>query len=153
MNQPQGQPRGSHQPEGQPQGQASRDESMGELFKHLSEQTSTLVRQEVDLAKAELTEKGKKAGVGAGMFGTAGVLGLFGLAVLTAALVMALDGIMEDWVAALIVGVIYLAGAGIAALMGRDKVREAGPPVPEQAVETVKEDVQWAKSQAKSARR
>ncbi len=133
--------------------QAAREGSMGELFKQLSEQTSVLVRQELDLAKAELAEKGKKAGAGAGLFGVAGLLGIFGLALLTAMLVMALDGIMEDWLAALIVGVIYLVGAGIAALQGRERVREAGPPVPEQTVETVKEDVEWAKSQAKSARR
>ena len=129
------------------------DGSMGELVKELSRQTSDLVRQEVELAKVELTEKGKKAGVGAGMFGTAGVLGLFGLALLTAALVIGLAGLMEDWVAAVIVGVVYLVAAGVAALQGRDKVREAGPPVPEQTVETVKEDVQWAKNQASSARR
>lgn len=134
-------------------GRASRDDSMGELFRQLSEQTSALVRQEVDLAKAELTEKGKKAGVGAGLFGGAGLLGVFGLAVLTAALVLGLAGIMADWVAALIVGVIYLAAAAVVALQGRDKVREAGPPIPEQTVETVKEDVQWAKNQTPSARR
>jgi uncharacterized membrane protein YqjE len=131
----------------------TQDGSMGELVKELSRQTSELVRQEVELAKVELTEKGKKAGVGAGMFGTAGVLGLFGLALLTAALVIGLAGLMEDWVAAVIVGVVYLVAAGVAALQGRDKVREAGPMVPEQTVETVKEDVQWAKNQASSARR
>ena len=131
----------------------TQDGSMGELVKELSRQTSVLVRQEVELAKVELTEKGKKAGVGAGMFGTAGVLGLFGLALLTAALVIGLAGLMEDWVAAVIVGVVYLVAAGVAALQGRDKVREAGPPIPEQTVETVKEDVQWAKNQASSARR
>jgi len=134
-------------------GAAAGGQSTGELFKRLSEQTSTLVRQEVDLAKAELTEKGKKAGAGAGMFGTAGLLGLFGLAVLTAALILGLDQAMDAWLAALIVGVIYLAGAGIAALMGRDKVREAAPAVPEQTIDTVKEDVQWAKSQARSAKK
>jgi uncharacterized membrane protein YqjE len=129
------------------------DASMGELVKELSKQTSTLVRQEVELAKVELTEKGNKAKVGAGMFGTAGILALFGLGVLTAALVIGLGGVMEDWLAAVIVGVVYLAAAGIAASQGREKVREAGPPVPEEAVETVKEDVQWAKNQASSVRR
>lgn len=132
---------------------ASRDNSMGELFRQLSEQTSVLVRQEIDLAKAELTEKGKKAGAGAGLFGGAGLLGVFGLALLTAALVLGLAGLMVDWLAAVIVGLIYLAGAAIAAMQGRDKVREAGPPVPEQTVETIKEDVQWAKNQTPSARR
>ena len=132
---------------------ATADGTMGELVKELSKQTSTLVRQEVELAKVELAEKGKKASIGAGMFGTAGILALFGLAVLTAALVVGLADVMEDWIAAVIVGVIYLVAAGIAALQGREKVREAGPIVPEQTAETLKEDVQWAKNQASSERR
>jgi uncharacterized membrane protein YqjE len=126
--------------------------STGELFKQLSEQTSTLVRQEVDLAKAELQEKGKRAGVGAGMFGAAGIAGYTGLLAVTAALILLLNEAMDAWIAALIVGVVYLAVAGVAALMGRDRIREAAPAVPEQTVETVKEDVQWAKNQARSAR-
>ena len=130
-----------------------RDQSTGDLVKALSQQTSELVRKEVDLAKAELTEKGKKAGVGAGMFGAGGLLALFGLACLTAALIAGLSEGMDTWVAALIVGVIYLAGAGIAALMGREKIREATPLAPEQAVETTKEDVQWAKTQIRSETR
>lgn len=130
-----------------------RDESMGELFKRLSDQTSVLIRQEVELAKAELSEKGKQAGAGAGLLGAGALLGIFGLAVLTAALVIGLAGVMEDWVAAVIVGVIYLAAAAFAGLRGRDKVREAAPVLPEETVETVKEDVQWAKTQASSARR
>ena len=132
---------------------SARDQSTGDLVKALSQQTSELVRKEVDLAKAELTEKGKKAGVGAGMFGAGGLLALFGLACLTAALIAGLSEGMDTWVAALIVGVIYLAGAGIAALMGREKIREATPLAPEQAVETTKEDVQWAKTQIRSETR
>ena len=130
-----------------------RDQSTGDLVKALSQQTSELVRKEVDLAKAELTEKGKKAGVGAGMFGAGGLAALFGLACLTAALIAGLSEGMDTWLAALIVGVIYLAGAGIAALMGREKIREATPLAPEQAVETTKEDVQWAKTQIRSETR
>ena len=130
-----------------------RDQSTGDLVKALSQQTSELVRKEVDLAKAELTEKGKKAGIGAGIFGAGGLLALFGLAVLTAALIAGLSEGMDTWLAALIVGVIYLVGAGIAALMGRDKIREATPLAPEQAVETTKEDVQWAKTQVRSETR
>ena len=130
-----------------------RDQSTGDLVKALSQQTSELVRKEVDLAKAELTEKGKKAGVGAGMFGAGGLAALFGLACLTTALIAGLSEGMDTWVAALIVGVIYLAGAGIAALMGREKIREATPLAPEQAVETTKEDVQWAKTQIRSETR
>ena len=134
-------------------GDSARDQSTGELFKQLSEQTSTLVRQEVDLAKAELTEKGKQAGVGAGMFGAAGLLGVLGVAVITTAVILLLDNAVADWVAAAIVGAVYLTAAGVVALMGRDRVREATPLAPEQTVETVKEDVQWAKHQARSARR
>jgi uncharacterized membrane protein YqjE len=128
-------------------------QSAGELVKTLAEQTSALVRQEVELAKAELAEKGRKAGAGAGMFGTAGVLALFGLAAVTAAVILLLDNAVADWVAAVIVGAIYLGAAAVAAVLGREKVREAGPATPEQTVETLKEDVQWAKSQARSASR
>ena len=129
-----------------------RDQSTGDLVKQLSEQATTLVRKEVDLAKAELSQKGKQAGIGAGMFGTAGLFGVIGFAVITAALILLLDDAVTDWVAALIVGGVYLAIAGIAAVMGRDRVREATPVAPEQTVETLKEDVAWAKSQAKSGR-
>jgi len=130
----------------------SNNSSTGELVKQLSNQLSTLIRRELDLAKAELTEKGKAAGVGAGMFGGAGVVGLLALGALTAAVILLLDKGMEAWVAALIVAAIYGAIAGALALVGKDRVREATPPA-EQTIETVKEDVQWAKSQAKSARR
>jgi uncharacterized membrane protein YqjE len=130
-----------------------RERPVGELLKQLSEETTTLVRKELELAKAEVSEKGKKAGVGAGMFGGAGVAGFLGLGALTAALIVALDGAMALWLAALIVGLIWLSVAGVLALQGRNKVQEATPPVPEQATESVKEDVQWAKTRAKSARR
>jgi uncharacterized membrane protein YqjE len=133
-----------------PDANAAHDMSAGDLVRQLSEQMSTLARQEVDLAKAELTEKGKQAGIGAGMFGTAGLLGIFGLAGLTAALILGLAQGMDGWVAALIVGLVYLAGAGVAALVARDRVKEATPLAPEQTIETVKEDVQWAKNRAKS---
>ena len=123
-----------------------RDQSTGDLVKQLSEQASTLVKKEVDLAKAELSQKGKQAGIGAGMFGAAGLFGVIGFAVVTAALILLLDDAVTDWVAALIVGAVYLAIAGIAALRGRDRVREATPVVPEQTVETLKEDVEWAKN-------
>jgi uncharacterized membrane protein YqjE len=130
-----------------------RERPVGELLKQLSEETTTLVRKELELAKAEVSEKGKKAGVGAGMFGGAGVAAFLGLGAVTAALIVALDGAMALWLAALIVGLIWLAIAGVLALQGRNKVQEASPPVPEQATESVKEDVQWAKTRAKSARR
>ena len=129
-----------------------RDRPTGELLKELSDQTTTLVRQEIDLAKAELGEKGKKAGQGAGMFGGAGLFGVFAFGALTTAIIAALDSAMELWLAALIVAVVYAVIAGVLALQGRNKVREAGPPVPEQATESVKEDMEWAKTQARSGR-
>jgi uncharacterized membrane protein YqjE len=129
-----------------------RERGTGELLKELSDHTTTLVRKEIDLAKAELGEKGKKAGQGAGMFGGAGLFGIFAFAALTTCIIVALDSAMELWLAALIVAVVYGAIAAVLALQGRNKVQEAGPPVPEQATESVKEDVQWAKTQARSGR-
>ena len=129
-----------------------RSHSTGELVKHLSEQASTLARQEVELAKAELTEKARTAGTGAGMFGGAGLLGLLALGALTASLILALDEAMASWLAALIVAVVYGAAAAVVALAGRDRVKEGMPPAPEQTIESVKEDVQWAKTRARSAR-
>ena len=127
------------------------DGSTAELLKRLSDQTVTLVRQELDLAKAEVAEKGKKAGLGAGILGGAGLFGLLALGALTACLVMALDTGMEGWLAALIVAAVYGAIAGVLALTGKNKVREAAPAVPEETLETVKEDVEWAKTQKRSA--
>jgi len=129
-----------------------RERPTSELLKQLSEQTTTLVRQEIELAKLELQEKGKKAGVGAGMFGGAGVLGLYAVGALTATIILALATFLPGWVAALIVTVVYGAIAGILALRGKSQVKDATPPVPEQAVETTKEDVRWVKTRAKSAR-
>ncbi|HEU5252444.1 MAG TPA: phage holin family protein [Solirubrobacterales bacterium] len=130
-----------------------RSHSTGELVKQLSEQTGTLVRKEIELAKAELSEKGKVVGQGAGMFGGAAVTGLLALGTLTVVIVALLDKAMDLWLAALIVTVVYAAIAAVMAAAGRDRVKEGMPPAPEQTVETVKEDVQWAKNQAKSARR
>jgi uncharacterized membrane protein YqjE len=130
-----------------------RDRPIGDLLKQLSEQTTTLVRQELELAKAEVSEKGKKAGAGAGMFGGAGVSALLGLGALTAAAITLLDNAMSTQLAALIVSVVWFAIAGVLALQARNKVQEATPPVPEQATESVKEDVQWAKTRAQSARK
>jgi len=129
------------------------DESIGDLLKRLSQETSTLVRQELELAKAEATEKGKQAGKGAGMLGGAGIAGLLALGTLTAMVVLLLNHAMTDWLAALIVTVVWGAVAGVLALRGRDQLKEAAPMVPEQTVETVKEDVRWAKTQTKSGSR
>jgi len=130
-----------------------RDRPIGELLKQLSQETTTLVRQELELAKAEMAEKGKRAGMGAGMFGGAGAAALLGLAALSAAAIAALDAAMPLWLAALIVALIWLAVAGALALTGKTKVQQATPPVPEQTQQSVKEDVEWAKTHARSARR
>ena len=129
-----------------------REKSTPELLKQLSQETTALVRKELELAKAEMAEKGKKAGLGAGMFGGAGVAGLMALGALTACLILALDTAMPGWAAALIVAAVWGVIAGVLALVGRKRVKEATPPVPEQTVETVKEDVQWAKTRTPSAR-
>lgn len=134
------------------QGNETRNSSTAELVRQLSNQLSTLIRKELELAKAELTEKGKKAGLGAGMFGGAGVAGLLALGALTAFLILLLSEAMDAWLAALIMAVVWAAVAAVLAVVGRDRVREATPPA-EETVETVKEDVQWAKNQARSARR
>jgi uncharacterized membrane protein YqjE len=129
-----------------------RERPTGDLLKELSDHTTTLVKQEIDLAKAELSEKAKKAGLGAGMFGGAGLFGVFAFAALTTCIIAALESPLNLWLAALIVAVVYAVVAGVLALQGRNKVKEAGPPVPEQTTESVKEDVQWAKTRAKSGR-
>jgi uncharacterized membrane protein YqjE len=128
------------------------EQSTAELLRQLSEQTTKLVRQEIELAKTELTEKGKKAGIGAGMFGGAGALGFYAFGALTACVILALATAVDAWLAALIVAVVYGAAAGVLALTGKQKVTEASPPVPEQAVDSTKEDVRWVKTRTKAAR-
>jgi uncharacterized membrane protein YqjE len=127
-----------------------RERPFGELLKQLSEETTRLVHQELELAKAELTQKGRQAGLGAGLFGAAAAIGLLALAALTTCLILALDAAMPAWLAALIVAVAYGVVAAVLALRGRAKVQQAVPPVPEQTIQTVKEDVQWAKTQMRS---
>lgn len=122
-----------------------RDASFGELAKGLSRDISTLVRQELELARAEMREKGRTAGPGLGMIGGAGVFALAALGALTAFLILALDVWMPAWAAALIVTALWAAVAGALYASGREKVREAGKPVPEQTVETLQEDVDFAK--------
>jgi uncharacterized membrane protein YqjE len=129
-----------------------RERPIGELVKELAGQTSTLVRQEIQLAQAEVTAKGKLAGRGAGMLAGAAVAGLLALIALTAVLIAALDTAMPLWLAALIVTVLWAAIGAVLATRGRKELQKAAPPVPEQTVETVKEDIQWAKTQTGSAR-
>jgi membrane protein len=132
---------------------AQDERPVAELLKELSEQTSTLVHQELELAKLELAQKGKRAGIGAGMFGGASVVGAYAVGALTAAIVLLLATAVAGWLAALIVAATYGLLAGGLALAGRAQVQEAAPPVPQQATESVKEDVQWAKAKAQQARR
>jgi MFS family permease len=130
-----------------------RDHSISELVKDLASETSTLVRQEIDLAKAEMTDRGKRAGKGAGMLAAGAVAALLALGALTAGFIAALDLAMPTWLAALIVTAIHGVIAGVLVQTGRKQVQEAAPPVPEETIESVKEDVQWAKTRTRSATR
>jgi uncharacterized membrane protein YqjE len=130
----------------------ARERPIGELVKDLSAQTSTLVRKEIELARAELRQKGKAAGKGAGMLGGAAAAGLLALGALTAALIALLDKEMATWVAALIVMALWAVIALVLAKAGQRSLQRAAPPAP-QTVETVKEDIQWAKNPTGSAPR
>lgn len=127
----------------------SSDASLGDLVKIMSADLSRLVRDEMQLAQVELTAKAKTAGVGIGAFGGAGLLAFYGVAVLIAAAVLGLASVLPAWLAALIVGIVILVIAGIAALIGKKKVSEAGPAVPERTVASVKEDVAEIKESIK----
>ena len=124
------------------------DRSLGELVKQLSEQTSTLVRQEIRLAQLELQEKGKRAGIGAGLFGGSGLVALYGLGALVAAAVMLLATAVEPWLAGLIVSAVLFAVAGVLALTGKKQVEQATPPVPEEAIESTQHTVEEVKGRA-----
>lgn len=152
-----------------------RDQSIGGLVKQLAEETTTLVRQELELAraeanragqtvvtlakqelqlaKAEMTEKGRKAGPGIGMVGAAGAVALLAGGALTAFLILVLDGVMPNWLAALVVAAVYAAIAGGLYFAGKERVQRAGSLMPEKTVETIKEDVEWAKTQIGSESR
>ncbi len=130
-----------------------RDRPIGELLKELSHETATLVHQEMELAKAELSQKGNKARAGAGALGAAAVVGLAAVGSLTACFILALAGAVPAWLSALIVTAVYAVIAAVLGQIGKDKLQKATPPVPQQTVESVKEDVQWAKTQVRSARR
>jgi Flp pilus assembly protein TadB len=115
--------------------------STAELVKVASEQIQRLVRDELKLAQAELTRKGKHAGIGAGLFGAGGLIALYGVAALLTAVVLLLTYVMPAWVAAVIVGVVLLGVAGLLALVGKKQVQQATPAAPEEAVSNVKADV------------
>ena len=126
--------------------------SISELTKRLSDQSTALARKEIELAKAEVEQKGKRLGLGAGAFGAAGVVGLFAIGALTAAVILALDKAVDAWLAALIVAVAYAAVAGVLALTGKKQVDQGTPPVPEQAIESTKADIDAVKAGAKEGR-
>jgi uncharacterized membrane protein YqjE len=133
-------------------GHSLQDQPVADLVRQLSDQSTRLMRAEVELAKAELAEKGKQAGIGAGMFGGAGVFALYGVGALTAAAIAALATAVDTWLAALIVAVVLFAIAGVVALLGRNRIKQATPPAPEQAIETTKADIETAKARIKAAR-
>jgi MFS family permease len=125
------------------------DSSIGELVQRLSQQTAALVRQEMQLAQAELKEKGKRAGIGAGMFGVAGVVALAALGALVAALILVIGELVAMWISAFIVTGVLALTAGVMALMGKKQVAEATPPKPEAAIESVQADVAEIKERAR----
>jgi hypothetical protein len=120
-----------------------------ELVKHLSEQVSRLVKDELKLAQLEMTRKGKRAGLGIGMFGGSGLLALYGVGCLLAAAIIGLAVVLPAWAAALIVGGAIMLVAGIVALAGKGQLSRATPPVPKQAVESVKADLEEVKESAR----
>lgn len=127
-----------------------KERSTGELIRELSEQVRTLARQEIELAKAEMTEKGKHAGVGAGLLAGAAVAGLLTLGAMTAVLILALAEAIPAWGAALVVTALWAMFAAVLALLGRERLGEVGQPMPEKTAESVKEDVQWLKGRTRS---
>ena len=127
------------------------DRPVGELVQELSQQTATLVRQELQLAQLEMKEKGKRAGLGAGLFGGAGVVALYGGGALIAAIVLVLATALEPWIAALIVAAVLFAVAGVLALIGKKQVEQATPPAPEQAIASTKKDIDEVKERTGGA--
>ena len=115
--------------------------SLGTLVSQLSSQIPALIRSEIRLAQAEVTEKGKRAGIGLGMFSAAGLLAFFGVGFLLTTVALLLALVVPGWVATLIVTVVLLAAAGVAAMLGKKKVTEAAPPTPDRTIESVKEDI------------
>jgi hypothetical protein len=132
---------------GQPGHTVSDDPTLGSLVHDLTQQLPDLIRSEFRLAQAEMTEKGKRAGVGIGMFSAAGLLAFLGLGCVVATAILALAHALPDWLSALLVGVVLFAGAGAVALVGKREVKQATPPAPEHAIEGVKEDIAVVKGE------
>jgi uncharacterized membrane protein YqjE len=134
---------------GEQQQPSAQDRSAGDLVKQLSEQVSVLVRDELKLAQLEMSRKGKQAGFGAGMLGGSVLIALYGVGCLIACVIIAISGAVAAWLAALIVGAALLAGAGVAALLGKGRLQKATPPVPEQAVGGIKADIEEIKERVR----
>jgi uncharacterized membrane protein YqjE len=130
-----------------PRAALGEDPTLGALVHDMTEQMSTLVRDEMRLAQAEMTQKGKAAGLGIGLFGASGVVAMFGLGTLIATVVLALALAMSAWLAALIVTVVLFAVAGVLALQGKGSVSKATPVQPQEAIEGVKEDIATVRGQ------
>jgi hypothetical protein len=130
-----------------------RDKPIGEVASDLTRDISLLVRQEIALARAEITEKGKAAGPGLGMIGGAGLLGLMAAGAATACAVLVLALFLPGWLAALIVALVLTGVAYVLAKRGKEQVQSVGAPIPTQTIETIKEDLEWAKTRATSARK
>jgi hypothetical protein len=125
---------------------------VGELTAALTRDLSLLVRQELQLARAEMREKGRITLPGLGMIGAAGIVALAAAGALTACLILVMSVFLDAWLAALVTGAVLAAAAAVLAITGKKRVEEIGTPLPEQTIETVQEDVQWVKEQARSGR-
>ena len=128
-----------------------RRQPTGELVKELAEEVSNLVRAELELARAEITAKGKRAGIGLGELGAAGIVALYALGALTACFIAALALAMPVWLAALIVAVVYGIIAAVLYFVGRQQLERGLPPTPERTQRTIKEDIEWAKTRTPSS--
>jgi hypothetical protein len=123
------------------------DPTLGSLVHDLTQQVPQLIRSEIRLAQAEMTEKGKRAGLGIGMFSAAGLLAFLGLCCVVSTAILALAHALPDWLSALIVAAVLFVGACVAALVGKKEVQQAVPPAPEHAIEGLKEDVAVVKGE------
>lgn len=126
---------------------------IGEVASALTRDLSLLIRQELELAKAEMRQKGRIALPGLGMMGAAGIVGLLAAGALTAFVILLLSLFLDEWLAALLTALALAGVAAALALAGKERVEEVGSPLPEQTIETMKEDAEWMKEQARSARR
>ncbi|MGN9908664.1 phage holin family protein [Phytohabitans sp. LJ34] len=124
------------------------DAGTGELVRQAADQITRLVRDELALARAEMVEKGKRVGTGAGLLGGGGVVALYGVAALLAAIVLGLAEAMPAWLSALIVAAALFAVAGVLAVIGRRQVAQGVPPVPREAVQSVQADIEEVRGRA-----